>query len=188
MKRGNAITMRSFLLVAVTSCAVVFGGNELVLDAYSRPVKAFTRYYPRQVSSKANMWLTTTNTSDPETPCLERRVVYTSVFSEDETIMFIPKQGAYVRVSTELNTVMSLDSKCDTLGIWRVADSSSKIKEVVLTGSMSSNDSIFTIQRAHRFLSIYKFAFGNSTDISFAEKGSDVPVFGSESAFVFLPR
>ncbi|KAF8092266.1 hypothetical protein N665_0418s0002 [Sinapis alba] len=72
-----------------------------------------------------------------------------------------------VRVSTELNIMFARRFFCrDESGFWRVANSSLPIKEVVLSGSKSSNDSTFTIMKSDN--GSYKFAFGSAykpTDI-----------------------
>ncbi|WZZ26481.1 hypothetical protein YC2023_009882 [Brassica napus] len=50
-------------------------------------------------------------------------------------------------------------------GYWRVADSSLPIREIVLTGSKSSNDTTFTIKKSDVS---YQFAFGS------ADKPTDI--------------
>ncbi|KAL0793283.1 hypothetical protein Bca101_064660 [Brassica carinata] len=51
-----------------------------------------------------------------------------------------------------------MPTHCGESGFGRVPDSSLPVKEVILSGSRSSNDSTFTIKKSDVF---YKFAFGN---------------------------
>lgn len=51
-----------------------------------------------------------------------------------------------------------MPTHCRESGFGRVPDSSLPVKEVVLSGSRSSNHSTFTIKKSDVF---YKFAFGN---------------------------
>ncbi|CAF2063995.1 unnamed protein product [Brassica oleracea var. botrytis] len=68
-------------------------------------------------------------------------------------------------VSTELNIKFARPSLCGGSDYWRVEDSSSPIKPVVLNGTKSSNDSTFTIQK---FGGSYKLVFGS------ADKPTDI--------------
>ncbi|KAF2574284.1 hypothetical protein F2Q70_00002427 [Brassica cretica] len=63
-----------------------------------------------------------------------------------------------VRVSIDLSIKFIMPSHCGESDFWRVPDSSLLVKEVVPSGSMSSNDSTFTIKKSDVF---YKFAFSS---------------------------
>ncbi|CAN6971151.1 hypothetical protein IGI04_034260 [Brassica rapa subsp. trilocularis] len=76
-------------------------------------------------------------------------------------IFVLSSSDDVVRVSTELNIMFARRFFCrDESGYWRVANSSLPIKEVVLSGSKSTYDSTFTIQKSVN--GSYKFAFGSA--------------------------
>ncbi|CAN7134202.1 unnamed protein product [Brassica rapa subsp. narinosa] len=192
MKTAVGITMISFLLVAVTSSVVVSGVNEFVLDYQGKPVKPGTLYYVHHWHQKRDSWLYpgSFRTSCPDTLA----VVPTSYsLGERVQIMFnmVREDIGGVRVSTELNIWMPLGKTCSKSGYWRFAFNSwTREYELVPTGSRSSSDSIFTIQKSDRRYPSYEFVFGseNSTVIRFLELPS-APAFvsGKESAFSFYP-
>ncbi|KAL0794028.1 hypothetical protein Bca101_065405 [Brassica carinata] len=170
MKRTGAITILSLLLIGITSWGVVDGQKEVVLDSRGQPVKANAPYYIWKPEERA--WISRYgNRTFAPFSCPRRVVLFSNAIVETPPPVIFAlasSDDVFVRVSTELNIMFSRRFFCrNEFGYWRVvANSSSPIKEVVLSGSKSSNDSTFTIQKFDS--GSYKLAFGradNSTDI-----------------------
>lgn len=156
MKTGAAITFQviiSYLLLGITT-SYVAGENEAVVDFYGKPVKANVPYYAGFVSTPA--FITRYGLDEPGS-CPEG-----VVFSFDSNlllrtpIIFVSSSSDVIRVSTEVSIKFALPSECDESGVWRVTDYAEDNDEVLLTGSGSTDDSMFTIEKFHRS---YKFAF-----------------------------
>lgn len=172
MKTAGAVTilglMTSLLLIAITSLGVVVGQKEAVLDSNGQPVKANAPYYIWKPEERA--WISRYgNRTFAPFSCPRRVVLFSNAIVETPppVIFVLPSSDDVVRVSTELNIMFSRPFRCPESGYWRVvANSSSPIKEVVLSGSKSSNDSTFTIMKFDS--GSYKFAFGS------ADKPTDI--------------
>ncbi|CAA7060185.1 unnamed protein product [Microthlaspi erraticum] len=171
MKSGAAFTFQviiSYLLLAITTS--VAGENEAVLDFYGKPVKANVPYYAGFVSTPA--FLTRYGLDEPGS-CPEG-----VVFSFDSNlvppripIIFVSSSSSdVIRVSTEVSIKFALPSECDESGVWRVTDYAEDNDEVLLTGSESTDDSMFTIEKFHKS---YKFAF-KSVEMGMFKESSHV--------------
>ncbi|CAF2039502.1 hypothetical protein YC2023_106281 [Brassica napus] len=165
--------MISFLLIAITpSGAVVAGEKEVVLDSGGQPVRANAPYYIWKPDEKA--WISRYgNRTFAPFSCPRRVVLFSNAVVETPppVIFVLSSSDDVVRVSTELNIMFARRFFCrDESGYWRVANSSLPIKEVVLSGSKSTYDSTFTIQKSVN--GSYKFAFGS------ADKPTDIGLDG----------
>uniref|UniRef100_M4EXH5 Uncharacterized protein n=1 Tax=Brassica campestris TaxID=3711 RepID=M4EXH5_BRACM len=166
---GGAITifrlMISFLLVAITASGFVSGEKEIVLDTIGRPVEFYAPYHAYFERPGANALICRYGSIETSGFSCPQRVVLLSYGRElrmiNSQVTFIPtsSDSDVVRVSTELKIRFQFPNHCEESGYWRVADSSLPIREIVLTGSKSSNDTTFTIKKSGVS---YQFAFGSA--------------------------
>ncbi|CAN6856421.1 unnamed protein product [Brassica oleracea] len=155
--------MISFLLIAITPSGAVAGEKEVVLDSGGQPVRANAPYYIWKPEERAWISRYGNRTLSPFS-CPRRVVLFSNAIVETPPpviFVLLSSSDDVVRVSTELNIMFARRFFCrDESGYWRVANSSLPIKEVVLSGSKSSYDSTFTIQKSVN--GSYKFAFGSA--------------------------
>ncbi|CAH8380644.1 unnamed protein product [Eruca vesicaria subsp. sativa] len=167
MKTTGAVTVFQLViylwLIAITASSVVAGEKEAVLDTNGHPLFAHAPYLVKIQSPNGTAWISKYPINTADLTSCPQRVVSMS----DEIVgIYIPiefilsSDEDVVRVSTELNIRFPWADECEESGIWRVADSSLPVKEVVMSGSDSSNDSTFSIQKSDN--GTYKFAFGSA--------------------------
>ncbi|KAH0857257.1 hypothetical protein HID58_085518 [Brassica napus] len=168
---GNSIVVVASAVTVSTneSCAKMFmsttGENEAVLDYLGLPLKARYNYHAVvHTIPKGGAFISQYGKLTRKGMKCPQNVLM--LFGEDDIskrnqIQFVLSSSSsdVVRVSTELN-IRFVHPLCNVSGYWRVANSSSPLKEVVMTGSKSSNDSTFTIQKSGD--GFYKFAFGSA--------------------------
>ncbi|KAG2248112.1 hypothetical protein Bca4012_088654 [Brassica carinata] len=157
---GGAITifglMISFFLCAITASGFVSGEKEIVLDTIGRPVEFYAPYHAYFERPGANALICRYGS------------IETSGFSCPQRVLKIHFQ---------------FPNHCEESGYWRVADSSLPIREIVLTGSKSSNDTTFTIKKSDVS---YQFAFGSAdkpTDIDSLDSGIQRLILSNDYAF-----
>ena len=146
MKTDGAITifrlMITFLLVAITSSGVVLGENEEVYDSTWEPVQADAPYLVEVHNLQKRASITRYGRKRHKAfSCLHRVVsIFDEIIHPPRPIIFVLSSDV-VRVSTDLSIKFIMPSHCGESDFWRVPDSSLLVKEVVPSGSMSSNDS-----------------------------------------------
>lgn len=156
MKTSGAIKtflfMISLLLVAITASGVVAGEEEEVLDTNGFPVVARASYLIDVQGPEGNLWIS-------QYECPQRLVSISDDIEEGPLpVSFELSYDREVTLSTELKIKFELNTECGETGYWRVANSSSSpTKEIVMSGSESSDDSTFTIMKSDK--GGYKFAF-----------------------------
>ena len=164
MKTDGKITILR-LMIFFLLVAIVAGENEAVLDYLGLPLKARYNYHAVvHTIPKGGAFISQYGKLTRKGMKCPQNVLM--LFGEDDIskrnqIQFVLSSSSsdVVRVSTELN-IRFVHPLCNVSGYWRVANSSSPLKEVVMTGSKSSNDSTFTIQKSGD--GFYKFAFGSA--------------------------
>ncbi|CAH2058449.1 unnamed protein product [Thlaspi arvense] len=157
----------SILLVALTTFGVVVADvNQLVYDADGEPVKTNVPYFVSFMTLEYGMWICRMNMGSDPMSCPQQPVMFTNPNIAPTPIMFVlPSSNSSYNViheSTEVNIKFASHDRCRESGFWRVVQNSTSSQgEVVLTGSKSSKDSTFTIEKPNEY---YTFIFGNNDD------------------------
>ncbi|KAJ0236654.1 hypothetical protein HA466_0253610 [Hirschfeldia incana] len=179
MKTAGAITilrlMISCLLVAITASGFVSGEKEIVLDNLGNPVEFHAPYHAYFKRPGADALFSrygspeTSGFSCPQRVVLIAYALVLPIINSQVTFIPTSSDSDVVRVSTELKIRFAFPNHCEEYGYWRAADSSLPIKEIVMTGSESSNDTTFTIKKIIKKSGIsYQFALGS------ADKPTDI--------------
>ncbi|CAH8330905.1 unnamed protein product [Eruca vesicaria subsp. sativa] len=129
-------------------------------------------------SPKGKAWISEygSDISDPYS-CPQRVVAISDEIVElPLPVYFELSWDRELTVPTELKIKFEFSTECDESGYWRVANSSSSpTKEIVMSGSESSDDTTFTVMKSDK--GYYKFVFGSAdkpTDIGLDEIRSGV--------------
>ncbi|CAA7024548.1 unnamed protein product [Microthlaspi erraticum] len=170
--KTNAI---SFLLVVVATFVVVVvvvaDVNQKVYDADGEPIKTNVPYFVSFMTLEYGMWICRMNMGADPMSCPQQPVMFTDPNIAPTPIMFVlPSSSSLsnssdvnvVHESTEVSIKFASRDRCSESGFWRVVQNNTSSQgEVVLTGSKSSSDSTFTIEKPNEY---YTFIFGSNDD------------------------
>ncbi|CAN8253772.1 unnamed protein product [Cochlearia groenlandica] len=162
-------TLSIFLLALTTLGVVIFADEtQVVYDADYEAVKTNVPYFVSFMTLEYGMWICRMNMGTNPMSCPQQPVMFTDPNIAPTPIIFVlpsstnSSENVAVHQSTEVNIKFATPDPCGQSGFWRVVQNPKTSQgEVVLTGSKSSVDSMFTMELPNEY---FTFIFGKTYD------------------------